>query len=366
MTRRRGTIRRRAKGWYAIASVTDQAGARHRPRQGPFPTRRDAEAALGQMMADLDRGGFVLPNRTPLADYLTTWLDVHRWQLRPSTANGYEGVVRRYVQPFIGAVSLKDVRPQHLNDLYAGMVRRGLSPRTVRTVHVVVRRALSDAVREGLITRNVADAAVVPRPKRIEMKTWTAADLRRFLEAVQDDPLYPAMHLAAFTGMRRGEVCGLRWSDVDLERARLALSHTVIVVAGSLVEGEPKTERGRRVVDLDPVTVGVLRTWKAQQAAAQLATGSRNDRVFQVHPEVLSAVFDRLVRQAGLPRIRFHDLRHTHVSLLAAAGVPPHVISARVGHATVGFTLTHYSHVLPGHQADAAALVARAVLGDVR
>lgn len=102
---------------------------------------------------------------------------------------------------------------------------------------------------------------------------------------------------------------------------------------------------------------------KAQQAATLLATGARDDRVFHVHPETLSAMFDRLVRQAGLPRIRFHDLRHTHVSLLAAAGVPPHVISARVGHATVGFTLTHYSHVLPGHQADAAALVARAVLG---
>jgi Phage integrase family len=130
--------------------------------------------------------------------------------------------------------------------------------------------------------------------------------------------------------------------------------------------GEPKTERGRRVVHLDLLMVGVLRTWKAQQAATQLATGARKDRMFQVDPEVSSALVLRPGSPGRAPRIRFHDLRHTHASILAAAGVPPHVISARVGHATVGFILTDYSHVLPGHQADAAALVARAVLGDFR
>jgi integrase len=182
---------------------------------------------------------------------------------------------------------------------------------------------------------------------------------------VKNDPLYPAFVTVAMTGMRRAEVCGLRWADVDLDAAHLSITRTVVVVRGVPVEGEPKTTRGRRVVDLDPVTVGVLRAWKAQRRQDQVKTGQRDDRVVLVHPEVLSDAFDRAVRRAKVPRIRFHDLRHTHASLLAAAAVPPHVISARLGHATVGFTLSVYAHVLPGHQADAAASVARVVFGDV-
>ena len=167
-------------------------------------------------MGDISARRFTVADRTPLAVYLTGWLAVHRTTLKPSTAFGYRAVIDRYIGP-IAAVPLSDLKPSHLNGLYAGMTERGLSPRTVRTLHTVVRRALNDALRDGVVMRNVAVAASLPRTSPPEIRVWTADELRTFLEAVADHPLYPAFYVAAFTGIRRAELCGLKWDCVDLE-----------------------------------------------------------------------------------------------------------------------------------------------------
>jgi integrase len=356
MARPRGTITKRARGYYAVASVTDpMSGRRHRPRVGPFDSPREARAGLDQLLADISARRYTSADRTPLGDYLTDWLGVHRTTLKPSTAHGYASVIDRYVGP-IAAVALSDLRPSHLNALYAGMVERGLSPRTVRTVHVVVRRALADALRDGIVVRNVAVAASLPRTSQPNVRVWTAEELRTFLASVADHPLYPAFHVAAFTGIRRAELCGLRWDAVELENAKLHITRTVTVVGHQLVWGEPKTTRGRRVVDRDASTVAVLRRWRIRQ-------GPDADRVFDIHPAVLTRSFARAVHRAGVPVINWHALRHGHVTHLLAAGVQPHVVAARVGHATVGFTLSQYAHVMPTQQTDAAEAFAAAVLG---
>jgi integrase len=225
----------------------------------------------------------------------------------------------------------------------------------------------------GYLNRNPAALAVKPKQRSagsVEMKTWTAAEVRRFLDHVREDRLFPAWRLAASTGLRRGELLGLRWQDVDLDIGRVSVRQTLTTVGNKVAFGEPKTARGKRNIAVDGVTISALRTWRACQAQERLAFGqawhdtglvfSREDGSL-IHPDALSFWFDRHVRAAAVPRIRFHDLRHTHATLALQAGVPAKVVSERLGHATVAFTLDVYSHVIPALQEDAAERIAALV-----
>ncbi len=199
------------------------------------------------------------------------------------------------------------------------------------------------------------------------MMTWTAGELGRFLDFVVDDRLYGAWVLAATTGLRRGEVLGLRWSDVDLDSGRLAVRQTLVSVAYETKFSTPKTKRGRRSVSLDATTVMALRSHRKRQLEERMEWGpayqdsglvvTRENGVL-VHPDRFTQMFDKHVKNSGLPRIRLHDLRHTHATLALAAGVHPKVLSERLGHATVAFTLDVYSHAVPALQEEAAERVA--------
>lgn len=239
-------------------------------------------------------------------------------------------------------------------------------------------KALSDAVRSGRLAENVAVRANKPRLRRArrkELRTWNAEELRTFLESTRGDRLYPAFLLAASTGLRRGEVLGLRWRDLDLDNATASVVQTVISVDYKVQKSDPKTAGSGRLVNLDNSTVSALRRHRSHQATERLARGSvyaDQDLVFAMddgsplHPESFSQAFERRSASAGLPRIRLHDLRHTHATLALAAGISPKVVSERLGHASVAFTLSVYQHVLPGMQAEAAELVAALVWGSGR
>lgn len=204
------------------------------------------------------------------------------------------------------------------------------------------------------------------------MRVWDAEQLRQFLDSIEQHRLYPAYHLAASTGMRRGEVLGLLWNDVDLDGRRLSISQALLSVAYAVKIGDVKTGPSRRTIDLDPRTVSILRSWRKRQLEERLALGEDYEDhglVFTgpdgtpVHPDFFSQTFDRKVARSGLPRIRLHDLRHGHASLLLKSGVPVKVVSERLGHATPAFTMTVYQHVLPGMQAEAAMTFANLVFG---
>lgn len=365
----RGHIRKRGNKWAVVVDTgRDEDGKRQQRWHSGFNRRKDAERALTEILGKLESGGYVEPAKLTVAEFLADeWLPAMRASLRPLTFESYTMIVRSRIVPEIGTVRLQRLTPATLNALYATLGER-LSPRSVRYCHAVLRHALADAVRWDRLARNPADRAEPPSAKAAKakaMQTWTAEQLATFLEHVADDRLYAAWRLAATTGLRRGELLGLRWRDLDLDAGRLAVVQTLV---GKRQFSEPKTDAGRRNVELDPATVTALRDHRKRQLGERLALGpaydNAHDLVFcredgePLWPQSLSRTFERRAAAAGLPAIRFHDLRHTHATLALAAGVHPKVVSERLGHANVGITLDTYSHATPAMQADAASRVA--------
>lgn len=219
-------------------------------------------------------------------------------------------------------------------------------------------------MRRGLLTRNVALIARSPRLgaiQKTEARSWTAEQLQQFLRAAIGHRLFPLLWLAAMTGMRRNEVLGLQWDDIDFKKKTIALNRGLVAIGYDLHQTRGKTRNARRRIDLDPTTLAVLAGWKALQTAEFAAVGIDGDGwVFTdgdgdpIHPHALSQTFERIVRRAGVPVVRLHDLRHTHGTLLIKEGVPVKVVSERLGHANIAFTIQTYQHVLPSMQADAA------------
>jgi integrase len=334
-------------------------------------------------------GTYIEPTKQTLAEFTTDWLGAIEPTIRPSTHHSYARNLRLHVLPHLGAVELRRVDAGMLNALYAALLADGkrttangsdggLSPRSVRYVHTIVHRAFHDAVRWGRIARNPADAADPPRASastRPTMKTWTADQVRAFLDhTAADHRLHAAFVMLATTGMRRGECLGLRWSDLDLSAGRASILQAVIMVHHDIEIGAPKTSRGRRTVALDPGTVAALREHRKRQAAERLLMGAGftdHGLVFcrpdggPLHPERFSRMFSRELAKIELPPIRLHDLRHTWATLALQAGEHPKIVQERLGHANVSITLDVYSHVSEGLHGDAADRVAGLIFGSV-
>lgn len=295
--------------------------------------------------------------------------------LRPSTAAAYEQLIRNYVLPSIGGCRLQAVDGASLNRLYGELLtsgrtaaRRnagpGLSIKTVRNLHGVLTRAFRDGVRWGHLQRNPCDAADPPKGASPEMKVWSADELRQFSKSVASHRWAAVWALLATTGMRRGEILGLRWTDVDLDARTVTIRSTRIRYKSTIATSTPKTARGNRTIAIGPAIASTLRGWKRQQTAERLLTGEAwADRDGLVvtnvdgsapNPEAFSNLFVDLANRAGLPPIRLHDLRHSYATAALATGVPVKVVSQRVGHADVGVTLKVYAHVMPGDDEDAA------------
>ena len=351
----------------------DESRRKRQKWTGGFRTRREAEAALTSALGRMQAGTWVDPGRQTLAEYLDEWLASVKASLAPATWASYELMLSKWVIPRIGRRQLVTLTPAHLNKCYAELLESGgrdgtpLSPRSVRYAHTVVGRALRDAVEWGLLARNPARSAKPPKEQRREMATWSPEQVRRFLASVADDRLYPLWVLLVGAGLRRAEVAGLRWSDVDLDGGTLAVQHTRITVGYRVTESEPKTAKSRRSVALDPLTLAVLRQHREHQRQERAAAGPAWDDSGYVfvredgtpyHPQRIAQMFQRALRRTDLPALRLHDLRHTAATLALSAGVHPKVVQERLGHSYIGVTLDTYSHVVQGMQAEAANRVA--------
>lgn len=365
--------------WYVVLDIgIDDGGRRRQKWHGGFRTRREAEVARAKLVNDLHTGSYVMPGRITLAEWIReSWLPMTEARVKPSTFDSYRRNMEIHVLPVLGAKPLQQLTPPMLNALYAQLAtgrdgRPALSAKTVSYIHTTIHKALEDAVDAGLMPGNVADRTKPPRPSRLRahgIRAWQPRELAHFLDHVRGTRLEAVWRLAAMTGMRRGEILGLRWSDLDLDAARLSVRHAVVAVAYATIESTPKSHNAR-VIDLDHETVEQLgahrrrqdderREWGADYHDRDLVVCKENGE--PIHPHTFSQSFERLVKNAGLRPIRLHDLRHTHATLALKAGVPVKVISERLGHESPAFTLKQYAHVIPGMQAEAAAQVARLV-----
>lgn len=367
---RRGSVKKARNGtWYFVVDLPSAGGRRRQVRRRGFATRGQAQAALTELLASLQQGTFVQRADLTVEQYLSGWTDALPATGRGiATVSSYRHNLRLHVVPYIGGIRLQELRGVDFDRLYRKLLtsgRRkgsgGLSNRTVRYVHTVPSRALADAVAKGLLARNPAATATPPSAKSArapEMAWWSPSELRAFLQLTADHDLAVLFRVAGATGMRRGELVGLDWRDVDLDASRITVRRQLTSTDYVVREDEPKSDRGKRIVTLDRATVEALRSLPGRRGLVFIdANGAK------LHPESVAKYFTRLVRRSGLPRIRFHDLRHSHVAHLIEAGVDPLTISRRLGHASVAFTLDRYGHLFD----QAGEKVARAIgdlLGD--
>lgn len=358
----------------------------------PMTTHKQAADELRGILSELARGTHVAPQKTTLGDWLDQWLDSLR--LAPSTMASYRKNVRLHIRPKLGAVPLAKLTGTRISAHYRDLERTGrqdhesgtgLSARTVRYVHTILKAALKEAVLQGLIATNPADRAVPPaarEAKAPEIHPWTASQLSNFLAWADRHVCADAVayRVLAFTGCRRGEALALRWRDLDMDGGRLSVRRSAGVVktkgkGEQVIEGPTKTGR-QRTVDLDPQTITALRSWRVARAGLDLRLARDDALIFgdieggYVNPDRFSRRFVRSLTLASkelgtdaVPMIRVHDLRHTHATILLGAGVPVKVVSERLGHATVTITLEIYAHVMPGMQSEAAARFAALVGG---
>lgn len=301
------------------------------------------------------------PDALTFEVYRDQWLAHAAGRVRSKTLEGYRTLLTRHASPALGPSMLGEITPWQIQSLYSSLLESGLAGGTVLNLHLVLTQALGQAVRWGLIASNPVAGAQPPRPLRREPTIVDVELAARLIGLVRGTSLAVPVTLALATGMRRGEVLGLRWSDVLEDLTRLQVRRSLQVVAGELVWTEPKTKRSRRVVDLPEFTRSVLEHAKADQARRRELADAWVDEDLvvdrgdggPVNPGTFSAGWARFCRQRKLGVIRFHDLRHAHATLMLLQGVHPKVVSERLGHASIGITLDTYSHVLPSMQAEA-------------
>jgi integrase len=357
---------------------------RRQVTRGGIATQRDALAALAKARVARD-GGEDVTHRTSnvrLGEFLREWVAGMKGSVKPTTFASYEMHCMKYLIPRLGSIPLRRLTTATINTAYQEMRESGrlkdkarpLSARSVRHTHAVLRLALKEAVTAGMISNNPAIGARLPRDRgeAREMKVWNAEQLVAFLASTRDDRLHEFWYTAALTGLRRAELVGLMWTDVtwpddDGQSGRLRIRRGIVSVDGRAETSSPKTEAGARDVAIDPDTCLALRRQVTRQLDDQAQWGDAwvdNGYVFTLasghplHPERVTKLFREAIEQAKLPRIRLHDLRHTHATLGLEAGIPVKIISQRLGHSSTRITQDTYQHVLREVQEDAAVQIA--------
>jgi len=365
-----GQIIKRGKETYLVRVYLglDARGKRKYHNKTIHGNKKAAEKYLNKVLRELDTGEFSEPSKEPLSAYLERWLETAvRPRVRGKTFRSYQQVVRLYLIPLLGDIRIDKLTPLAIQAAYNKMTEQGLSPRTVRYAHAILRNALEQAARWQMLRQNPAQHVDLPRQKKQEMQALSPAEAKRFLEAAVFNRWGVLFELMLNTGLRPGEALGLKWTDIDFDKGRLHVQRSLSRPRGDHWQlTEPKTARSRRTIPLPPSMLKSLREHKKSQLEERLSAGeSYKDRGFVFatgtgepleNRNVISQYFKPLLKQAGLPEtIRLYDLRHTCATLLLAAGENPKVVSERLGHASVTLTLDTYSHVLPDMQEQATA-----------
>ena len=364
--------------WSFVVDVSAPGEARKQIKRGGFATKKEAEGAAEKLRQRAGTGQ-TIDDRQTVGAYLDSWLAGKR-SLRASARRSYAGHIDNHLKPRLGQVPLEKLTPAGISAAYLAIEaaepvkgRRPVGPATIRRIHATLRAALSDAVKQRRLPYNPALHVELPEARRPKVAPWEPHELGAFLDASAGDRIAPLFELAAISGLRRGELLGLRWQDTDLTRGVITVRQQLVQLGHATMFGPPKTASGEnRKVDLDGHTIGVLlahqltqqlerEMWGPAYVDADLVFAKENGE--PLHPEYVTRHFQHPTRKAGLRQIRLHDLRHGSASLQLAAGFPIAVVSKRLGHSSIAITADTYSHLLEGvgHAAAeaAAALVPR-------
>lgn len=352
-----GSVYRTKSGlWRGSYWVTTAKGPKRRYVSGN--TRQECSQKLTKAMADRDGGLIFDAGSLTVGEYLTRWLeDSVRGTVRTSTYETTGHMVRPHLVPALGRMKLKDLSPTQVRGFYREKLDSGLSPATVRRMHSVLNKALKQAMLDGLISRNVCEAVKPPKVERKEITPLDREQARALLEAAAGGRFEALYVLAIHTGMREGELLGLKWEDVDLEQRVFRLRHALVREGGKVTLGDLKTPKSRRSVQLTRAAVDALRSHLQRQLKEIERIGSLyqpGGLVFAtesgslINPSNLrNRSFKPLLKRTGLPDICLHDLRHTCATLLLSQGTHPKLVQELLGHATIAMTLDTYSHFLP-------------------
>lgn len=323
--------------------------------------KKEAEKFLTEKLRELDTGLLINTNKMKFSNYLDYWKDKTFENLEITTKEGYVQKIDKHIKPYLGNIYIEDLKPLHIQNFYEEKLKNGridkkggLSPRTVLALHRIIHSALQQAVKWQLIIRNVAEAVEPPKAKKYKAKYLTDKQTEELINKAKGTDIYIPIMIAIYTGARRGEVLGLNWNNVNLEKGIIKIVDNLCTTKSGLIIKEPKTGSGVRTIAISKTLVDILKRYKVKQIENKIKLG----RVYQennmvccyedgrlFNPKRFSAKFRELLERNSLPIVRFHDLRHSHASLLVKLGVKPKVISERLGHSNIAITMDLYSHL---------------------
>jgi integrase len=358
-----GSVKKDGSSWYYILELGyGSNGKRKQKKKRGFKTKKEAQAALVTAENELLKGTYIEPSKVLYRDYLHDWMKDKRHSISSQTAAANDSYLRTHIIPSLGDIPMSKLTSLAIQRFITELKEKGLADSTVKRIYNIVNTSLNKAEKMQIIPKNVAALVDKPKVRKSEIKVWDVNEVQQFLEIAKDSRYYVAFHLAVMTGMRQGEILGLRWIDVDFDNKTISIRQTLSHDGKELKSGA-KTSSSVRSIAIDDETVAVLQKHRKMIVEEKLKSGNVYTDLGLVVctstggiclPRSLSKFWDKLRSRSNLPKIKFHDLRHTHASLLLKQNVHPKIVSERLGHSSIQMTLDTYSHLLPNIQQDAA------------
>ena len=365
----------------------DGSGNRIQKYKGGFKRKSDAEDYLADQISSLNKGTYIEPQKTLLYEYLNNWLEEQRDRLSPTTYSGYNVNIRCHINPFVGGLRLQELKPPHIRKLYAQLQKnrevkvdgkkrkfKPLSGTSVQYVHRVLAKALEDAFKDEMIHKNPARLVTPPAKEKFDSGFLSVAEIRTMLDKLQDDEMYIPVLLSVMLGLRRGEVLGLQWKDIDFKNKLVRIRKNYTMDGGQpILLEKTKTDSSRRDIVVTDRIMKILKNHRTSQKKLRASLGKnyhKSDFVctwkdgYPFNPSHLSRSFGKRLDALGLPKIRFHDLRHSNASLMISQGAPMKGASDRLGHSTIQVTQDIYGHVERSVQEQIAATIDKAIWGE--
>lgn len=366
----------------AIELGMDENGNRKRMYKSTNGTKKEAEKIMIKLISELEEGTLVQESSMTVATYLRNWLKTYvEINLSPTSIDGYRDNIEKYIIPHIGNIPLQKLSPLHLQDMYLklsenGKINRkgGLAPRSIRYIHMNLSKALREAVKMQIIKRNVATMVTIPKVKTYRAAVYNEQEIISLLNIAKGTDMEVPITLAATLGLRRGEILGLKWSDINFHECRLIINNNLVSTSEGAVLKTPKTESSHRTIEISDSIVTMLKKHLIWQKENKIKLGRDycdNSLVCcypdgnLINPKVFSKKFTRFLERNNLKNIRFHDLRHSNATLMLEYGIPAKVASERLGHSSISVTLDIYSHVTSKMQKDVADKIESGILNKV-